>query len=90
MKPSSINITQNIVRVARMKHRVVILTEIIAPYRIPVFNALARHAELDLHVLFMAETDKRCGSGASMPMRYASRMKSYPPGDGAWEKAAYW
>jgi glycosyltransferase involved in cell wall biosynthesis len=52
------NITQNIVRVARMKHRVVILTEIIAPYRIPVFNALARHAELDLHVLFMAETDK--------------------------------
>src|SRR5208283_1135243 len=41
-----------------MTHRVAILTEIIAPYRIPVFNALARHAELDLHVIFLAETDK--------------------------------
>jgi glycosyltransferase involved in cell wall biosynthesis len=40
-----------------VKRRVVILTEIIAPYRIPVFNALARRAEIDLHVLFLAETD---------------------------------
>jgi 1,2-diacylglycerol 3-alpha-glucosyltransferase len=39
--------------------RVVILTEIIAPYRIPVFNALASHPELDPHVIFLAETDKR-------------------------------
>jgi glycosyltransferase involved in cell wall biosynthesis len=37
--------------------KTVILTEIIAPYRIPVFNALARRADLDLHVIFLAETD---------------------------------
>jgi glycosyltransferase involved in cell wall biosynthesis len=41
----------------RMSRRVVIITEIIAPYRIPVFNALARHAEIDLHVIFLAEND---------------------------------
>jgi glycosyltransferase involved in cell wall biosynthesis len=40
-----------------MSCRVVIITEIIAPYRIPVFNALARHNEIDLHVIFLAETD---------------------------------
>jgi 1,2-diacylglycerol 3-alpha-glucosyltransferase len=40
-----------------MKHRVAILTEIISPYRIPVFNALANHAEIDLKVIFLAETD---------------------------------
>lgn len=40
-----------------MKCRLVILTEIIAPYRIPVFNSLARHPDIDLHVVFMAETD---------------------------------
>jgi glycosyltransferase involved in cell wall biosynthesis len=40
-----------------MKHRVVIITEIIAPYRIPVFNALARHPEIDLTVIFLAKTD---------------------------------
>src|ERR1700687_2350699 len=39
-----------------MSPRLVILTEIIAPYRIPVFNVLARRAELDLHVIFLAET----------------------------------
>ena len=37
--------------------RVAIITEIIAPYRIPVFNALARRAQLELHVIFLAETD---------------------------------
>ena len=37
--------------------RLVILTEIISPYRIPVFNVLARHEEIDLHVIFLAETD---------------------------------
>jgi glycosyltransferase involved in cell wall biosynthesis len=37
--------------------RIVILTEIIAPYRIPVFNALAEHDDIDLHVIFLAETD---------------------------------
>ena len=40
-----------------MKRRLVILTEIIAPYRIPVFNALAARPEVDLHVIFLAETD---------------------------------
>jgi glycosyltransferase involved in cell wall biosynthesis len=40
-----------------MTPKTVILTEIIAPYRIPVFNALARRAGLDLHVIFLAETD---------------------------------
>lgn len=39
--------------------RVVILTEIISPYRIPVFNALARERGIDLHVIFLAETDPR-------------------------------
>src|SRR5580704_12564155 len=41
-----------------MSKRLAILTEIIAPYRIPVFNALARRAELNLHVIFLAETDE--------------------------------
>lgn len=40
-----------------MRRRVVILTEIIAPYRIPVFNALAARPEVDLHVIFLSETD---------------------------------
>jgi glycosyltransferase involved in cell wall biosynthesis len=37
--------------------RVVLITEIIAPYRVPVFNALARQPGIDLHVIFLAETD---------------------------------
>ena len=37
--------------------RLVVLTEIIAPYRIPVFNALAAEPGVDLHVIFLAETD---------------------------------
>ena len=41
-----------------MKRKLVIVTEIIAPYRIPVFNALACRNEIDLHVIFLAETDK--------------------------------
>lgn len=40
-----------------MKRRLVILTEIIAPYRIPVFNRLARHEDIDLHVIFLAKTN---------------------------------
>src|SRR5262249_31201776 len=40
-----------------MKYRLAILTEIIAPYRVPVFNALAKISEIDLHVIFLAETD---------------------------------
>ncbi len=43
----------------KMSRRLVLLTEIISPYRIPVFNLLARRAELDLHVIFLAETDEK-------------------------------
>jgi len=41
-----------------MTPKTMILTEIIAPYRIPVFNALARRVGMDLHVIFLAETDR--------------------------------
>jgi 1,2-diacylglycerol 3-alpha-glucosyltransferase len=41
-----------------MSGKTVILTEIIAPYRIPVFNVLACRAGVDLQVLFLAETDE--------------------------------
>src|SRR5712675_425604 len=37
--------------------KLVIITEIIAPYRIPVFNALALRREIDLHVIFLSEND---------------------------------
>lgn len=37
--------------------RLVVLTELIAPYRIPVFNALARHQGIDPHVIFFSEND---------------------------------
>jgi len=40
-----------------MSRRVVVLSEIISPYRIPVFNALAANPELDLHVIFLADND---------------------------------
>ena len=40
-----------------MIHKLVIVTEIIAPYRIPVFNALAQMPEIDLHVVFLSEND---------------------------------
>lgn len=40
-----------------MTVRLALLTEIISPYRIPVFNALARREGIDLHVIFLAETD---------------------------------
>ncbi|MGA9815035.1 MAG: glycosyltransferase, partial [Terriglobales bacterium] len=42
-----------------MRRRLVVLTEIIAPYRIPVFNALAQREEIDLHVIFLAESDPK-------------------------------
>ena len=42
-----------------MTRKIVMLTEIIAPYRIPVFNALARQPGVDLHVIFLAETDEK-------------------------------
>src|SRR5437879_805761 len=40
-----------------MKRRLLIVTEIISPYRIPVFNALASRPDVELHVVFLAETD---------------------------------
>ncbi|HLV85641.1 MAG TPA: glycosyltransferase family 4 protein [Candidatus Sulfotelmatobacter sp.] len=40
-----------------MTKRLVIITEIISPYRIPLFNVLAQRPGLDLHVIFLAETD---------------------------------
>ena len=40
-----------------MKRRLVIVTEIISPYRIPLFNALAQHPDVDLHIIFLGETD---------------------------------
>jgi len=40
-----------------VNRKLIILTEIIAPYRIPVFNALAKIEGIDLHVIFLAETD---------------------------------
>jgi glycosyltransferase involved in cell wall biosynthesis len=42
-----------------MKNRLVIITEIISPYRIPLFNALASRPEMDLHVIFLGETDPK-------------------------------
>jgi glycosyltransferase involved in cell wall biosynthesis len=43
--------------VAPVTIKLVIVTEIIAPYRIPVFNALALRPEVDLHVIFLSEND---------------------------------
>ena len=40
-----------------MTTRLVIVTEIIAPYRIPVLNALAQRPEIELEVLFLSEND---------------------------------
>jgi len=40
-----------------MSRRLVIITEIISPYRIPLFNALAKRTDVALHVIFLAETD---------------------------------
>ena len=40
-----------------MTRRLVILTEIVAPYRIPVFNALAARGDVQLHVIFLSEND---------------------------------
>lgn len=40
-----------------MTPRLVIFTEIISPYRIPLFNALHDDGGVKLHVIFLAETD---------------------------------
>ncbi len=40
-----------------MKRRLLIITEIISPYRIPLFNCLAQDPDVDLHVIFLSEND---------------------------------
>lgn len=40
-----------------MKLRVAIVTEIIAPYRLPVFNSLARNVSVNPHIIFLSKTD---------------------------------
>jgi hypothetical protein len=40
-----------------MNRKTLVLTEIVSPYRIPVFNSLAERGDIDLHVIFLAETD---------------------------------
>ncbi len=49
--------TEHLPGVGRVISKLVIVTEIIAPYRIPVFNALAERPEIDLHVIFLSEND---------------------------------
>jgi 1,2-diacylglycerol 3-alpha-glucosyltransferase len=44
-------------RVRCLIPKLAIITEIIAPYRIPVFNAGALRPEIDLHVIFLSEND---------------------------------
>ena len=41
-----------------MTTRLAIITEIISPYRIPLFNALAQEKGIDLNVIFLSETDQ--------------------------------
>jgi glycosyltransferase involved in cell wall biosynthesis len=41
------------------KIKVILLTEIISPYRIPPFNYLAKEADIDLEIFFLAETESR-------------------------------
>jgi glycosyltransferase involved in cell wall biosynthesis len=43
--------------VRRLTPKLVIVTEIIAPYRIPVLNALARRPEIELEVMFLSAND---------------------------------
>ena len=42
---------------ANQKTKVVLITEIVSPYRIPVFNEIAKNPEIDLKVFFLAETE---------------------------------
>lgn len=42
-----------------MKAKVIVLTEIISPYRIPVFNEIAKKLGQQLRVFFMGESEKR-------------------------------
>ena len=42
-----------------MSARVVLLTEIQAPFRIPLFNELAAREGVDLRVLFLSDRDPK-------------------------------
>ena len=46
-----------LVRETDAQRRLTLVTDIISPYRIPVFNALARHRGIDLNVVFLADND---------------------------------
>jgi glycosyltransferase involved in cell wall biosynthesis len=54
--------------------RTVLVHNIIAPYRLPLFNALAAHPEIDLHVLFLSETE----SDRSWDMEKLKRECGFP------------
>jgi len=71
-----------------MKRRVVLLTEIIAPYRIPVFNILARDPGIDLHVIFLAETDPDLRQWVVYKDEIRFLTRFYDPGDGALRSVA--
>jgi glycosyltransferase involved in cell wall biosynthesis len=40
-----------------MRRRLTLITEIISPYRVPVFNELAARDDIDLHVIFLSQSD---------------------------------
>lgn len=40
-----------------MRCRLTLITEIISPYRVPVFNELAARDDIDLHVIFLSHSD---------------------------------
>ena len=63
-----------------MNRKTVMLTEIIAPYRIPVFNALATHQGIDLKVIFLSETHPTLRQWRVYKMKFASHMKCCPLG----------
>ena len=48
-----------VVKAAALPVRVALLTEIVSPYRIPIFNKLAADARIELEVLFFSETEAR-------------------------------
>jgi glycosyltransferase involved in cell wall biosynthesis len=45
------------VRETDAQRSLALVTDIISPYRIPVFNALARHRGIDLNVVFLTDND---------------------------------
>ena len=63
-----------------MKRKLVVLSEIIAPYRIPVFNALAKHERIDLpRTFFWLRTIRFSANGRCTEMKSGSPTKCYRP-----------